>query len=431
MIRAFIALAFLLPVSCLRVSPPLRRVCSRCASTLKMAEGVDLAEGVDRAEIMLPSGDPHITVEFSPDVRASPRMGPRLYRLGHTRGVETLALGHTRGVESLALGHTRGVESLAMHARAHQVLCLDVNVTCESEEAASYTKKKNRMYLITDAVQDPKVVRLRCPAPNCMLRIHSYDRGFAHYENFTRGHYSLTKNMKGATFGPDNHQYYDIQMQLGAEGSFIAAELLRQVANFNIELKPPGEVGGEDARSYLRTSTDDVQVDSMRQADVAYFPAEQWEKASQCYAEFGGELPFGVAVPTFVIESRSISQTRAQMRETMQVWMMAGVKEAWLVDPIVISYEQWLPWFNGDRECVFIESPTFGQVDVYVLDPATGNYKITTFERPESVQSETGLPDFVMDFTGIWKTAMQKSAKYFKIDGQLESRTSSALRGLF
>ena len=33
-------------------------------------------------------------------------------------------------------------------------------------------------------------------------------------------------------------------------------------------------------------------------------------------------------------------------------------------------------------------------VDVYVRDPATGTYKITTFEKPESVQSVTALPDY-------------------------------------
>ena len=52
-------------------------------------------------------------------------------------------------------------------------------------------------------------------------------------------------------------------------------------------------------------------------------------------------------------------------------------------------------------------------MDVYVRDPATGNYTITTFEKPESVQSVTALPDFVMDFQRIWEMAMQDSEKYF------------------
>jgi Uma2 family endonuclease len=124
------------------------------------------------------------------------------------------------------------------------------------------------------------------------------------------------------------------------------------------------------------------------------FTAEQWEKVSQFFAEVGAELPFGLAVPTFVIESRSISQSRAQMLETMQVWMKAGVKEAWLVDPVVISYNQWLNRRNGKRVRAFNVLSTFGQVDVYVRDPATGTYKITTFEKPESVQSVTALPDY-------------------------------------
>ena len=387
LIKASIALAFLLPVSCLRCSPSLRRVRSCRASTLKMAEGVDLAE------LMLPSGNPHINVEFSSDVRASPRMGPRLCRLGHTRGVESLAM------------H-------ALCARQALFVSLDVSVTCESEEAASYTKTKNTRYLITDAAQDPKVVRLRCPAPNCMLRIHPYDRGFAHYERFTSGHHELCKSMKAATFGPGNRQYYDIQMPVGAEGSFIATEMLGQVGNYNSQLPVPGRVGGAGAASFLRTSTgDDVQVDRMRKADVSCFPAEQWEKASQCYAEVGP--PFGIAVPTFVIESRSISQSRAEMLETMEVWMEAGVEEAWLVDPIAISYNQWLRRLDGNRVGGFNVLPTFGQVDVYVRDPATGNYTITTFEKPESVQSVTALPDFVMDFQRIWEMAMQDSEKYF------------------
>ena len=125
------------------------------------------------------------------------------------------------------------------------------------------------------------------------------------------------------------------------------------------------------------------------------FTAEQWEKVSQFFAEVGAELPFGLAVPTFVIESRSISQSRAQMLETMQVWMKAGVKEAWLVDPVVISYNQWLNRRNGKRvRAVNVLSNFWPKVDVYVRDPATGTYKITTFEKPESVQSVTALPDY-------------------------------------
>ena len=143
------------------------------------------------------------------------------------------------------------------------------------------------------------------------------------------------------------------------------------------------------------------------------FTAEQWEKVSQFFAEVGAELPFGLAVPTFVIESRSISQSRAEMLETMEVWMEAGVEEAWLVDPIAISYNQWLRRLDGNRVGGFNVLPTFGQVDVYVRDPATGNYTITTFEKPESVQSVTALPDFVMDFQRIWEMAMQDSEKYF------------------
>ena len=110
----------------------------------------------------------------------------------------------------------------------------------------------------------------------------------------------------------------------------------------------------------------------------------------------GGELqkPFGIdgAVPTFIIESRSISQSRNTMHATMDVWMEAGVREAWLVNPIVVDYER----LKTRRKVDVL--PDVGTIDVYVRDPTTGGYTVKTFaNQPDSVSSFAGLPGFEMD----------------------------------
>tara|TARA_B110001469_G_scaffold103688_1_gene102277 strand:- start:453 stop:824 length:372 start_codon:yes stop_codon:yes gene_type:complete len=113
--------------------------------------------------------------------------------------------------------------------------------------------------------------------------------------------------------------------------------------------------------------------------------------------------PFGVdgAVPTFIIESRSMSQSRGTMLETMDDWMKGGVMEAWLVDPIVVDLDRLR---KGRADDVL---PTFGTVDIYVRNPTTGSYTVETLaNRPKSVSSSTALPGFVMDFQKIWSEAM-------------------------
>ena len=84
------------------------------------------------------------------------------------------------------------------------------------------------------------------------------------------------------------------------------------------------------------------------------------------------QTPFGVdgAVPTFIIESRSMSQSRGTMLETMDDWMKAGVMEAWLVDPIVADFDRLRTGLVVDV------LPTFGTVTIYVRDPTTGSYTV-------------------------------------------------------
>jgi Uma2 family endonuclease len=125
----------------------------------------------------------------------------------------------------------------------------------------------------------------------------------------------------------------------------------------------------------------------------------------------GAELkkPFGIdgAVPTFIIESRSISQSRSTMLDTMAVWMEAGVREAWLVDPIVVDYRR----LKTGREVDVL--PNFGTVDIYVRDPTTGSYTVETYtNQPASVSSFAGLPGFEMDFRSVWNAALDLSRDY-------------------
>ena len=104
-----------------------------------------------------------------------------------------------------------------MHALRHacparQALfeSFDINVTCDSEEAANYTKTENKMFLIADgdAAQDPKTVHLRCPSPECMVRLCAYDHGVEHFETFENNNPFLAKKIKAATFG--SRQCYDV-----------------------------------------------------------------------------------------------------------------------------------------------------------------------------------------------------------------------------
>ena len=174
---------------------------------------------------------------------------------------------------------------------------LDINVACDSEADANYTKKENKMFLIADGYEarDPKTVHLRCPSPECTVRLCAYENGVEHFENFENNNPLLAKRIKAATFG--SRQCYDVQMQVGPEGSFIVFELGRQVGNYNVDRKPPGRVGGEDTRSYLRTSTGNEILEAMRKADVTYYPADQWENVSLFLAaKDGAKLPFGLAV---------------------------------------------------------------------------------------------------------------------------------------
>ena len=113
------------------------------------------------------------------------------------------------------------------------------------------------------------------------------------------------------------------------------------------------------------------------------------------------------------------------MLETMQVWMKAGVKEAWLVDPVVISYNQWLNRRNGKRVRAFNVLSNFWPSGRLRARSRDGDLQDNDFREARKRAVRDGpsrlLPDFVMDFQMIWKLAMhcKTPQEVLLIDGQL------------
>jgi len=213
---------------------------------------------------------------------------------------------------------------------------------------------------------------------------------------------SLAKMMTAATFRKGQRGHVDLLMQVDNDVNFFASEMLFQVMNFNVDNGRPGVIVGANGPSFLQMAPDDNRIRKARV--MTFWPAESYAKIVR--ARRGRDLvkkPFGVdgAVPTFIIESRSMSQSRGTMLETMDDWMKGGVMEAWLVDPIVVDLDRLR---KGRADDVL---PTFGTVDIYVRNPTTGSYTVETLaNRPKSVSSSTALPGFVMDFQKIWSEAM-------------------------
>lgn len=300
---------------------------------------------------------------------------------------------------------------------------------CESEAAADYTKEENADFLIsntnaaemdqhgwtrtwTNAMEvDPKLVCLRCPARQLALRLLYYGdgasesesvQGASEHDAFMACNPSLAKMMTAATFRKGQRGHVDLLMQVDNDVNFFASEMLFQVMNFNVDNGRPGVIVGANGPSFLQMAPDDNRIRKARV--MTFWPAESYAKIVR--ARRGRDLvkkPFGVdgAVPTFIIESRSMSQSRGTMLETMDDWMKGGVMEAWLVDPIVVDFDRLR---TGRADDVL---PTFGTVDIYVRNPTTGSYTVETLaNRPKSVRSSTALPGFVMDFQKIWSEAM-------------------------
>ena len=103
------------------------------------------------------------------------------------------------------------------------------------------------------------------------------------------------------------------------------------------------------------------------------------------------------------------------MLETMQVWVKAGVKEAWFVDPVVISYNQWLNRRNGKRVRAFNVLSNFWPSGRLRARSRDGDLQDNDFREARKRAVRDGpsrlLPDFVMDFQMIWKLAMQDSTR--------------------
>lgn len=165
---------------------------------------------------------------------------------------------------------------------------IELRVLCESEEAAKYTREMNEPF-ITDAVEDcafiplqtsrtekvdRRLVCLRCPAPQLLVRLSYHGDDVAEHEAFMACNPSVIKLMTAATFTKGLRGFVDIQMQIESDGSIIASEMLFQVIAFNKKQESPGKVGGEAATSYLQIAPRGTQC--VRKADVTYWPAQDY-----------------------------------------------------------------------------------------------------------------------------------------------------------
>ena len=132
---------------------------------------------------------------------------------------------------------------------------------------------------------DPKLVCLRCPARQLALRLHYYGdgasesesvQGASEHDAFMACNPSLAKMMTAATFRKGQRGHVDLLMQVDNGVSFVAAEMLFQVMNFNVDNGRPGVIAGANGPSFLQMAPDDNRI---RKASVmTFWPAESYAK---------------------------------------------------------------------------------------------------------------------------------------------------------
>jgi Uma2 family endonuclease len=82
--------------------------------------------------------------------------------------------------------------------------------------------------------------------------------------------------------------------------------------------------------------------------------------------------PFAHVCPDFVVELRSDSDRRGELRRKMETWLANGVRLGWLIDPLK------------------------GEVDLY-----RPGRPVETLTRPATLSGEDVIPGFVLDLTDI------------------------------
>ncbi|WP_263383377.1 Uma2 family endonuclease [Granulicella arctica] len=107
---------------------------------------------------------------------------------------------------------------------------------------------------------------------------------------------------------------------------------------------------------------------SMRSADVAWLLLSRWSALSK-----EQQRGFAPLCPDFVIELRSSTDSLADLRTKMKLWIANGVQLAWLIDP--------------DHQAVTIYRP---------------NHEPELLHHPTSVQGDGVMTGFELPMARIW-----------------------------
>lgn len=163
----------------------------------------------------------------------------------------------------------------------------------------------------------------------------------------------------------------DLRLERNADGELIVmapaaldagyrnAGLTAQLWNWNQSTKL-GRVVDSSAGVTLPNT-------AIRGPDAMWIAEERWRSLPQAERERFARLS-----PDFVVELRSKSNGRGELRDKMREYMANGVRLAWLIDPIA------------------------GEVEIHRVGKP-----VEVIRRPETLSGEDVLPGFVLDLKEI------------------------------
>ncbi|WP_337175693.1 Uma2 family endonuclease [Paludisphaera sp.] len=163
----------------------------------------------------------------------------------------------------------------------------------------------------------------------------------------------------------------DLRLELKADGTLVVmSPASSDSGRRNALLTTRLTIWNEAARlgySFDSSSGFTFPDGSVMAPDASWILAERWRGLSP---EDG--RGFARIVPDFVVELRSPSDTIAESREKMRVYLANGVRLGWLIDPMTRTVEIHRP----GRE-------------------------VETLTRPGAIPGEDVLPGFTLDLSGI------------------------------
>lgn len=118
----------------------------------------------------------------------------------------------------------------------------------------------------------------------------------------------------------NEHREIIIMSPTGSLSGYLNAEILRQLANWNIEHKL--------GKTFDSSTGFKLPDGSNRSPDAAWVSNEAWNQLSE--AE---KRKFAPLCPEFVVELKSDTDDIADLKKKMQMWLINGCQLAWLIDP--------------------------------------------------------------------------------------------------